>query len=169
MRGIFTTPRFERRLKIFTLRHPEFISKIRGVMKLVASDYKHSSLKTHKLGGSLKDCYGASISYEYRIVFILDIDSVCFIDIGDHDQVYWLLSTTSHWLAWQDINEVYNGNYDWVAMSTIGCAQRFRCQKSLIYKRFVVPSFWIEQSKIVKEGKFRKAASGSGAFWCVIS
>lgn len=88
MRAIFTTSRFERRLKIFIVRHSEFVSKINQTMKLIASDYKHSSLKTHKLGGSLRDCYGASISYEYRIVFIIGKDSVCFIDIGDHDHLY---------------------------------------------------------------------------------
>lgn len=88
MRIILTTSRFEKRLKIFTIRHPELISKVNKVMKLVASDYKHLSLKTHKLGGSLRDCYGASISYEYRVVFVIDTDSICFIDIGDHDHLY---------------------------------------------------------------------------------
>lgn len=88
MKTVITTSRFERKLKIFTLRHPEFISKIGQIMKLVVSDYKHLSLKTHKLGGHLRGCYGASISYEYRIVFIIEKDSVCFIDIGDHDHLY---------------------------------------------------------------------------------
>ena len=88
MRAILTTSRFERRLKIFTIRHPEFVSKISQIMRLVASNYKNPLLKTHKLGGSLRDCHSASISYEYRIVFIIDTDSVCFIDIGDHDHLY---------------------------------------------------------------------------------
>ena len=88
MRSIFTTSRFERRLKIFTLRHPELISKIKQIMKLVASNYKHPSLKTHKLNGILKDCYGSSISYEYRILFVTEKDSICFVDIGDHNTVY---------------------------------------------------------------------------------
>ena len=88
MRIILTTSRFERRLKIFALRHSEFVSKINQTMKLIASNYKSPLLKTHKLGGGLRDCYSASISYEYRIVFIIEKDSVCFIDIGDHDHLY---------------------------------------------------------------------------------
>ena len=88
MRKILTTSRFERKLKIFTLRHPEFVLKISQTMKLIASDYKHISLKTHKLGGFLRECYGSSISYEYRIIFIIEKDYVCFIDIGDHDHLY---------------------------------------------------------------------------------
>ena len=88
MRVILTTSRFERRLKIFTLRHPGLISKINQVMKLAASNYKHPSLKTHGLGGNLRGCFGASISYEYRIIFVVGKDSVYFIDIGDHDHAY---------------------------------------------------------------------------------
>lgn len=88
MRVIFTTSRFERRLKIFTLKHPELVLKINQVMKLIASNHKHPSLKTHGLGGYLRGCYGASISYEYRIVFVIGKESVCFIDIGDHDHAY---------------------------------------------------------------------------------
>lgn len=88
MRIIYTTSRFERRLKMFTLRHPEFISKINKTMKLISADYKHPTLKTHKLSGTLQDCYGASISYEYRLVFVIEKDSVCFIDVGSHDSVY---------------------------------------------------------------------------------
>lgn len=88
MRAIFTTSRFERRLKNFTIRHPELISKTNQIMKSVASDYKNPSLKTHGLGGNLRGCFGASISYEYRIVFAIEKDSVCFIDIGDHDHAY---------------------------------------------------------------------------------
>lgn len=88
MRQILTTSRFERRLKIFILKHPDFIGKINRVMKLIASDYKDPTLKAHKLTGPLRDCYGASISYEYRIIFILEDDAVSFIDIGDHNAVY---------------------------------------------------------------------------------
>jgi addiction module RelE/StbE family toxin len=88
MKKIFTTSRFERRLKNFTIKHPEFGSKINQIMKLIASDYKHPSLKTHGLSGNLKGCFAASISYEYRIVFTVNLDFVCFIDIGDHDHAY---------------------------------------------------------------------------------
>jgi len=88
MRKIFTTSRFERRLKNFVVRHPEFVSKTNQIMKLIASDYKHLSLKTHGLSGNLKGCFASSISYEYRIVFTVNVDSVCFIDIGDHDHTY---------------------------------------------------------------------------------
>lgn len=88
MKKIFTTSRFERRLKNFIIRHPDFVSKVNQIMKLIVSDYKNPTLKTHGLSGNLRGCFASSISYEYRIVFIVEKESVCFLDIGDHDHTY---------------------------------------------------------------------------------
>lgn len=88
MRQLRTTPRFDRRLEIFLKRHPELITTVHHVMTVLVGDRYLANVKPHKLGGVLKGCLGASISYEYRIVFVLCPGAVCFIDIGTHDEVY---------------------------------------------------------------------------------
>ena len=87
MRIVSTTTRFERRLKVFSRLHPELIKKIEFIMASLSLG-KSSSFKVHKLKGKLKDCFSASITRAHRIVFILSINNICFIDIGDHDDVY---------------------------------------------------------------------------------
>lgn len=57
-------------------------------MVAIAHDYRQEFLKAHRLHGNLKDCFAVRISYEYRIVFVIEKDIVTFIDIGDHDDVY---------------------------------------------------------------------------------
>lgn len=88
MRRLLTTPRFDRRLKLFLKRHPELTMAVQRVMTALVGDRYPATLKLHKLGGVLEDCLGASVSYEYRIVFVLRADAICFIDIGTHDDVY---------------------------------------------------------------------------------
>ena len=88
MRKVFTTRRFDRRLSVFLKFHPGLAKKVKETMKVVISDPFTPSLKTHKLSGPLKECLSSSITYEHRIVFVLDENSVYFIDIGPHDKVY---------------------------------------------------------------------------------
>jgi mRNA-degrading endonuclease YafQ of YafQ-DinJ toxin-antitoxin module len=47
-----------------------------------------STLHTHRLKGTLAECFASRLSREYRIVFVLTADRVTFIDIGTHDDVY---------------------------------------------------------------------------------
>lgn len=88
MKQVLTTPRFDRRLELFLRRHPDLTVATKRAMTVLASDTYPANLKLHKLGGVLKGCLGASISYEYRITFVLGTDSICFIDVGTHDEVY---------------------------------------------------------------------------------
>lgn len=85
---IFTTPRFEKRLKVFINSHPDLSKIVHKRMKEIANNPFLSNLKTHKLSGYLKDCFGSKITYGYRIVFIVNDDELCFIDIGSHNEVY---------------------------------------------------------------------------------
>jgi mRNA-degrading endonuclease YafQ of YafQ-DinJ toxin-antitoxin module len=46
----------------------------------------HKTLKVHKLHGRMKDRYGFSINYKYRIVFEYESKNVAILkSIGDHD------------------------------------------------------------------------------------
>lgn len=85
---IFATPRFERRLKAFLYLHQDLLKITRKKMKEIAHDPFASNLKTHKLSGYLKYCFASSITRHYRIIFTVNGDELCFIDIGSHDEVY---------------------------------------------------------------------------------
>lgn len=88
MRKLLTTSRLDGRMRSFLKHHPELTIEVRRAMNGLVGDRHPSNLKMHKLGGMLKGCLAASISYEYRIVFILRPGMICFIDIGAHDEVY---------------------------------------------------------------------------------
>lgn len=85
---IFTTPRFEKRLKVFIDSRPDLSKTVRKRMKEIASNPFSANLKTHKLSGYLKGCFASKINYGHRIVFTVNDDELCFIDIGSHDEVY---------------------------------------------------------------------------------
>ena len=88
MMRIFTTPRFEKRLKIFINSRPDLSKVAQKKMKEIAKNPFSLNLKTHKLSGYLKDCFASRITYGYRIIFIVNDDELCFIDIGSHNEVY---------------------------------------------------------------------------------
>lgn len=88
MMKIFTTPRFEKRLKIFIESHPDLTNTVQKRMKEIAKNPFSATLKTHKLTGYLKDCFGSKITFGSRIIFTINNEELCFIDIGSHDQVY---------------------------------------------------------------------------------
>lgn len=88
MRRVFFASRFEKKLKAFHTRHPEFFGVVEAAIVAIARDPHARSLNTHRLHGELADCYAARITNQYRIVFILDPERVTFIDIGTHDDVY---------------------------------------------------------------------------------
>lgn len=86
MRRISTTTKFERRLKTFSNLHPELTKRVELVMSTLALG--KSSFKVHRLVGRLRGCFAASVTRAYRIIFISNAEEICFIDIGDHDDVY---------------------------------------------------------------------------------
>lgn len=76
--------------------HPQFLksyklldSKIKRRAEFKEKIFKnnpfHSSLKTHKLSGRLKNQWSFSIDNKNRILFEFDNDSVIFLDIGTHE------------------------------------------------------------------------------------
>jgi addiction module RelE/StbE family toxin len=88
MRRVFFASRFEKKLKTFNSKHPEFSTELEAVIIAIAIDAHAPSLKVHRLHGQLRNCFAARITHQYRIVFVLDFDRVTFIDIGTHDDVY---------------------------------------------------------------------------------
>ena len=53
--------------------------------KVFIKDIFDKRLRTHKLKGSLKDCYSFSITYSYRILFSYEENEIItFLNVGDH-------------------------------------------------------------------------------------
>lgn len=76
---------FRKRIKGEKTKEFLFYSKL----EVFINDPYHSSLKTHKLSGELKDLWSFSIAYDIRVVFsFVSEDKAVFIDIGKHDEVY---------------------------------------------------------------------------------
>lgn len=90
MPNLIFTESYEKRARNFIKKHPELRDQYGKVLKLLALNPSHPSLKMHKLKGRLCMLYGVSINYAYRITlkFIIKNDMIIPIDIGSHDEVY---------------------------------------------------------------------------------
>ena len=87
---LFKTKFYSKKEADFLKKHSNLLDKYKKVLKKLEGNPFDASLKTHKLKGDLKDFHACSITYEYRIVFILLIqdDEITLLDIGTHDEVY---------------------------------------------------------------------------------
>lgn len=88
MRKAFTTTKFDRRLVVFIKSHADLSEHIKDAIDKIIKNPFDRSLKTHKLSGQLGSCFASSITRVYRIVFTLNEEEICFVDIGSHDEVY---------------------------------------------------------------------------------
>jgi len=88
MREVFPSPAFDRMVESFLKRNPAYEKKVAKVIDLLKKDCSHSSLKTHKLHGGLKDFYACSVGYDRRIVFKFVDDTIILLTFGSHDQIY---------------------------------------------------------------------------------
>ena len=85
---------FKRSFKKITKRNSQLKEKIIEALILLAADPFTSSLRSHKLSGSLEGFWSCSVAYDCRIVFKFSEDEQLFemviilVDIGSHDEVY---------------------------------------------------------------------------------
>lgn len=73
---------------MFIRSHTNLSGHIKDVIDKITKNPFNRSLKTHKLSGQLGSCFASSITRVYRIVFTLNEEEICFVDIGSHDEVY---------------------------------------------------------------------------------
>lgn len=63
--------------------------RVHKQLLLFVSNPKHSSLRVHKLSGSMNNFWSISITMSIRMVYkLLSDDKAYFIDIGTHNEVY---------------------------------------------------------------------------------
>jgi addiction module RelE/StbE family toxin len=82
------TSQFERALKSFLKKHPELREIVLEKLTLLQNNPGDPRLKTHELKGRLRGILAASLTFDYRVVFSIEGDSICLLNIGSHDEVY---------------------------------------------------------------------------------
>ncbi len=67
----------------------KLVIRINKQIRLLESNPKHHSLRTHKLSGNLANRWSISIDKGLRMVYLIMNDEIAyFVDIGTHDEVY---------------------------------------------------------------------------------
>ena len=83
------SPSFKRDYKKWIKQNPSKEKLLKNTIELFILDPFHPLLKTHKLKGSLKECFAFTVEYDLRIIFYFEDEShATFIALGSHDQVY---------------------------------------------------------------------------------
>lgn len=85
---IYFTPTFKKKLKNFLKKYPELEIEIEKKLEILSSDPFHPVLKIHKLSGKLKNEWSIWLTYEYRILLIIEGNKIFLTNIGVHDEVY---------------------------------------------------------------------------------
>jgi mRNA-degrading endonuclease YafQ of YafQ-DinJ toxin-antitoxin module len=87
---ITRTSTFVKTVKKFFQKHPHLREKFKDVIFKLQENPFEPGLKTHKLKGKLKEKYGISLDYKYRITAAIQIaeKEVILMDVGPHDAVY---------------------------------------------------------------------------------
>ncbi len=93
IKPVFTlvwTETFVRTAKKIFRRHPDLTGDFEIILKQLEQEPRTPHLKFYALQGKHKGKYAVSLTYAYRIVFILRITAkeVVLLDIGSHDEVY---------------------------------------------------------------------------------
>lgn len=81
---------YSKKERKFFKKHPELVDKYGVILETLQTNPFDTTLKTHKLKGSLSDFYACSLTYEYRIICVIVIqdNEITLVDIGTHDDVY---------------------------------------------------------------------------------
>lgn len=82
-------PRFKKSYKTRVAPFPSLSTKTKNRIRLFQTNVKNPILNNHQLKGSKQGDHAFSITGDVRIVYRkLSAESVLFLDIGTHNQVY---------------------------------------------------------------------------------
>ena len=87
---LVTTNYFLRRARKFLQKHPDLRERFAQVVDDLKQDPFAPHLAYHHLGSKLKDVEAVSITYNYRIIFTIEVrdKEVILLDVGSNDEVY---------------------------------------------------------------------------------
>ncbi|MBU0569756.1 type II toxin-antitoxin system mRNA interferase toxin, RelE/StbE family [Patescibacteria group bacterium] len=81
--------RFVKNFKLRVKRYPKLHKRFDQRMKLFIQDSSLSILKDHRLVGKLKSFRAFSVTGDARVIYSRENkNTVIFIDVGTHNQVY---------------------------------------------------------------------------------
>ena len=83
-----TTRLIQKKIIRIGRRDMVLFKQIEKQLILFESNEKHPSLRIHKLKGRLKDYWSLSVGMGIRMIYFIEDDEACFVDIGTHDEVY---------------------------------------------------------------------------------
>ena len=67
----------------------ELQKKVLLKLRIFKEDWKHPSLKTHKLKGELDEIWSFRITYSVRVLFYFEKEDIILVlDIGQHNDIY---------------------------------------------------------------------------------
>ena len=91
-RVLIQSPAFVRGARRFVKKHPASAGGIRSTLRLLAQDAFDPRLRTHRLKGTLANCWASSAGYDLRIVFEFvqqsGAEAILLLSIGAHEEVY---------------------------------------------------------------------------------
>ncbi len=83
------SPSVQEELEKIQQKDWKLANRIEKQIALFEENPKHPSLRTHKLSGTMDNMWSISITMSIRMVYVLlDRNSVIFVKIGTHDEVY---------------------------------------------------------------------------------
>lgn len=84
------TATFLRTARKFVRRHPDLSGLVDDVLRQIETDPFAPRLRLHPLHGRHEGKHAVRLTYEYRIVVILQIskNEITLLDMGSHDEVY---------------------------------------------------------------------------------
>ena len=84
------SPRFVRKAATFLRRHPDLRVQLQSAIDGLRHDPFQPSLRLHPLQGDLSGFHAVSLTYQFRIVLVLNAEErrITLINIGSHDEVY---------------------------------------------------------------------------------
>lgn len=89
MINITLSPNFK---KVYSKRikgNKKLVNRVSERLQIFQQNYNDCSLKNHQLIGPMKYLYSFSITGDIRIIYQwIDQNTVLFLDIGTHNQVY---------------------------------------------------------------------------------
>lgn len=83
---IIASKRFISELEKIGEGNTKLADKVSKKLKLLSQDFRHPSLRLHKLSGS--NNYSASVDMSIRIIFQIDGEMIYLSRIGKHEEVY---------------------------------------------------------------------------------
>lgn len=83
------SPLVQNEIRKIQKKEKSLADRMEKQIALFEENPKHPSLRTHKLSGTMNNMWSISITMTIRMVYIpIDVDTVLFIKIGTHDEVY---------------------------------------------------------------------------------